>query len=81
MGNAASVVASLGADGGLFMLCLFVISCYVQVWLAAHGNTTKVATMLNSIYGRLSLLLVGANARAFLARSISEATTMDLLGG
>ena len=43
-------------------------------------NSTK-ATMLNSIYGRLSLLLVRANARAFIARSISEATTMDLLEG
>ena len=41
---------------------------------AAQGNSTK-ATMLNSIYGRL----VQANARAFIARSISEATTMDLL--
>ena len=48
--------------------------------LAAQGNSTK-ATMLNSIYGRLSLLLVQANARAFLARSIPGATTMDLPGG
>ena len=39
------------------------------------------ATMLNSIYGRLSLLLVRVNARAFVARSISETTTMDLLEG
>ncbi|KAL5494359.1 hypothetical protein EMCRGX_G015676 [Ephydatia muelleri] len=52
----------------------------LAVRLAAQGNSTK-ATTLNSIYGRLSLLLVRANARAFIARSISEATTMDLLEG
>ena len=45
-----------------------------------RASSTK-ATTLNSIYGRLSLLLVRANARAFIARSISEATTMDLLEG
>ena len=50
------------------------------VRLGAQGNSTK-ATTLNSIYGRLSLLLVRANARAFIARSISEATTKDLLEG
>ena len=48
----------------------------LAVRLAAQGNSTK-ATMLNSIYGRL----VRANAHAFIARSISEATTMDLLDG
>ena len=52
----------------------------LAVRLAAQGNSTK-ATTLNSIYGRLRLLLVQANARAFIARSISEATTMDLLEG
>ena len=36
--------------------------------------------MLNTIYGRLSLLLVRANARAFMACS-NTATTMDLLEG
>ena len=46
----------------------------LAVRLQAQGNSTK-ATMLNSIYGRLSFLLVRANARAFIARSISEATT------
>ena len=43
----------------------------LAVRLAAQGNSTK-ATMLNSINGRLSLLLVRANARAFLARSIFQ---------
>ena len=51
----------------------------LAVRLAAQGNSTK-ATMLNSIYGRLSLLLIRANARAFLARS-HNAKTMDLLEG
>ena len=52
----------------------------LAVRLAAQGNSTK-ATMLNSIDGRLSLLLVRANAHAFIARSNSEVTTMDLLEG
>ena len=54
----------------------------LAVRLAAQDNPTK-ATMLNSIYGRLSPFLVRANARAFIARyrSISEATTMDLFEG
>ena len=51
----------------------------LAVRLAAQGNSTK-ATMLNSIYGRLSLSLVRANARAFLTRS-HNAKTMDLLEG
>ena len=65
------VVETFGAWAGQFFGQL-------AVRLAAQGNSTK-ATTLNSIYGRLSLLLVRANARAFIARSISEATTMDLL--
>ena len=51
----------------------------LAVRLAAQGNSTK-ATMLNSIYGRLSLSLVRANAHAFLARSHNAKTT-DLLEG
>ena len=51
----------------------------LAVRLATQGNSTK-ATMLNSIYGRLSLSLVRANARAFLARSHNAKTT-DLLEG
>ena len=50
---------------------------HLAIWLAAQANSYR-ATMLNSIYGRLSLLLVQANARAFMARS-NTATTMDLL--
>ena len=46
--------------------------------LAAQANSTQ-ATMLNSIYGRLSLLLVWTNARAFMAHSNTVTTTMDLL--
>eukprot|EP00731_Ephydatia_muelleri_P011926 Em0006g820a len=45
--------------------------------LAAQSHSSKT-TMLNNIYGRLSLILVRANARAFNARL---ATTMDLLEG
>ena len=45
--------------------------------LAAQSHSSKT-TMLNNIYGRLSLILVPANARAFNARL---ATTMDLLEG
>ena len=55
------VVATFGAWGktaGQFFGQL-------AVRLAAQGNSTK-ATTLNSIYGRLSLLLVRANARASL---------------
>ena len=61
------VVATFGAWGrtaGQFFL-----------QLVAQRNSTK-ATMINSIYGRVSLLLVRANARAFLARS-HNAKTMD----
>ena len=56
------------------------IFAQLAVQLVTQGNSTK-ATMLNSIYGRLSLLLVRANAHVFIARLISEATTMDLLEG
>ncbi|KAL5497160.1 hypothetical protein EMCRGX_G013584 [Ephydatia muelleri] len=45
--------------------------------LAAQSHSSKT-TMLNNIYGRLSLILFLANARAFNARL---ATTMDLLEG
>ena len=45
--------------------------------LAAQSHSSKTI-MLNNIYGRLSLTLVRANARAFNAR---VATTMDLLEG
>ena len=45
----------------------------------AQANSTQV-TMLNSIYGRPSLLLVRAHAIAFMAHS-NTTTTMDLLGG
>ena len=45
--------------------------------LAAQSHSSKT-TMLNNIYGRLSLILVRANAHAFNARL---ATTMDLLEG
>ena len=48
--------------------------------LAAQANSTK-ATMINSIYGSLNLLLVLANARVFIARTRSEATIIDLPGG
>ena len=54
--------------------------CTTSNTTCGTGNSTK-ATMLNSIHGRLGLLLVRANARAFITRSISEATTMDLLEG
>ena len=70
---AVETFGALGKTAGQFFGQL-------AVRLAAQGNSTK-ATTLNSIYGRLSLLLVRANARAFIARSISEATTMDLLEG
>ena len=43
--------------------------------LAAQSHSSKT-TMLNNIYGRLSFILVQANARAFNARL---ATKMDLL--
>ena len=49
----------------------------LAIWLAAQANSSRAA-MLNSNYGRLSLLLVQANAHAFMARS-NTATTMDLL--
>ena len=52
----------------------------LAVRLAAQANSTQ-ATMLTSIYGRLSLLLVWANARAIIACSNTEATKMDLLEG
>ena len=43
--------------------------------LAAQSHSSKTI-MLNNIYGRLSLTLVRANARAFNARVV---TTMDVL--
>eukprot|EP00731_Ephydatia_muelleri_P016289 Em0009g713a len=46
--------------------------------LASRLAAQSHSTMLNNIYGRLSLILVRANARAFNARL---ATTMDLLEG
>ena len=67
---------SSGCQQTIIILMHFI---QLAVRLAAQGNSTK-ATTLNSIYGKLSLLLVRANAHAFIARSISEATTMDLLG-
>ena len=50
------------------------------VLLVAQANSTQ-ATMLNSIYGRLSQILVQANARPFIARSNTVATIVDLLEG
>ena len=70
------VVESFGAWGrtaGQFFSQL-------AVRLAAQANSTQAA-MLTSIYGRLSLLLVRANAHAIIARSSTEAMKMDLLEG
>ena len=51
----------------------------LAIQLAAQANSTWAA-MLNSIYGMQSLLLVCANARAFMAH-YNTATTIDLLEG
>ena len=51
----------------------------LAIRLVALANSSRAA-MLNSIYCRLSLLLVRANARAFMVHS-NTATTLDLLEG